>query len=269
MKRILIFNDVSGLGNCSMATNLPVFSVLGHYAMPVPTACYSKQTGFNGYRTLKNDSTSLFSQDILAETAADAVYVGFCNDVQTMCSVKEVAKQQDAFVLVDPIMGDNGKLYPVFSKQYVEKMKELVPLANCITPNVTEACLLADIDYETLCNGSGGNVVDKCTSAFANFLCKTHCQSAVITGIDCGDTIANLVLQNDSCQTVVCHKIPVNYSGTGDLFSSVLLGKLLCGSNLIQATTAAAEFVSRSAAITECKDRRFGVEFGKILHELV
>ena len=148
MKKILIFNDISGLGNCSMSANLPVFSALGHYCMPVITSAYSCQTGFGDFHCFANDKAGVFAKDIVAQWTPDAVYSGYCHNSDV---VRQISEAKGALPLfVDPVMGDNGKLYPVFDDDYVQQMKKLVRGAFCITPNLTEACLLADEDYNEL-----------------------------------------------------------------------------------------------------------------------
>ncbi len=270
MKNILIFNDISGLGNCSMATNLPVLTALGHYCMPMPTACYSCQTGFDSFSVLKNDKIEQFTKDILSNRKPDAVYVGFCNDTQTLNSILSIIKKlknEGALVIVDPIMGDNGKLYPVFDDSYVALMREVLSFADVITPNVTEACLLCNIEYEKVSQTfDTTNGLEKIAKTFNTFLHSVD--SVVITGIPCGQNIGNIVC-DQKLSFVENKRVDVNYSGTGDLFSSVLAGKLLNGYNLTNATKTAAEFVGLSAAVSECKDRRFGVEFGKVLSKLI
>ena len=123
MKNILIFNDISGLGNCSMSANLPILTKLGHYCMPLVTGSYSCQTGFDGFLVCKIDRVAGFAQNLMRYRKPNAAYVGFCNDVATLRGVSDVvsrlASENGVFTLVDPILGDNGKLYPVFDGDYV------------------------------------------------------------------------------------------------------------------------------------------------------
>ncbi|MCH5159501.1 MAG: bifunctional hydroxymethylpyrimidine kinase/phosphomethylpyrimidine kinase [Clostridiales bacterium] len=270
MKNILIFNDISGLGNCSMSANLPIFTKLGHYSMPIVTGNYSCQTGFDGFLVSKNDRVAEFAANLMRYRTPDAVYVGFCNDTDTLQGVHDVlsrllSKENGVFVLVDPIMGDNGKLYSIFDGKYVAQMKKTVSNADCITPNLTEACLLADIDYAELTSHKEKTFLAYCGKVFADFLCKVGCKSAVITGIECGALIGNIVLDGDKLSYVTNERVDVTYSGTGDVFSSVIAGLLLNGYKLTAATQVAANFVEKAARASECKDRRFGIEFARVL----
>ena len=271
MKNILIFNDISGLGNCSMSANLPILAKLGHYAMPIVTGSYSCQTGFDGFLVNKNDRAADFAANLMRYRLPDAVYVGFCNDTATLCGVTGVVERllsenNGVFALVDPILGDNGKLYPVFDGEYVAQMKKIAAFADCITPNLTEACLLAGVDYaELIGHKSEPTFLAYCGKVFGDFLAKVGCKSAVITGIECGALIGNIVLDGDKLSYVTNERVDVTYSGTGDVFSSVIAGLLLNGYKLTTATQVAANFVEKAARATTCPDRRFGIEFARVL----
>ena len=269
MKNILIFNDISGLGNCSMVANLPIFTKLGHYCMPIVTASYSSQTGFDNFSVERNDSVRQFADRLIANRQPNAIYVGFGNDNGILQDVTDVVsdnRSKDVYILVDPIMGDNGKLYPVFDGAYLQSMKRLVPYAHCITPNLTEACLLADVDYQQLITHRNERTfLATCGEVFGDFLAKTGAKSAVITGIECGKLIGNIVLEGDRRYFVTNERVDVTYSGTGDVFSSVVLGELLNGHSLLSSTQVAANFVEKAARATTCPDRRFGIEFAKVI----
>lgn len=272
MKKILIFNDISGLGNCSMAANLPIFCKLGHYCMPVVTGCYSCQTGFANYAVTHNPNTVDFAKRIAQNATPQAFYVGFCGNNAALQGVNEVVRDvlpEGCYLFVDPIMGDNGKLYPVFDDQYVAAMQSVVRNADCISPNLTEACLLANVDYNQLTSHKNEtNYVERCKNVFASFLNVTGAKSAVITGVETDGQIANIVIESSGVKSVATKRVNVSFSGTGDVFSSVLLGLLLNGETLYSACKIAANFVADSAAQTERNDKRLGIDFCKLLHTL-
>lgn len=268
MKNVLVFNDISGVGNCSGVANIALLSKLGHNVMPVATALYSCQTGFDGYKVIANGNIKQFSANVLANHKVDAVYVGFCNDTATLQAVIDVVgdlKRQGVLVVVDPIMGDNGKLYPLYDTSYVDAMKQLVALSDISTPNLTEACLLSDVSYkQIICCQNEPTYLATCGKTFEKF-CKTcGCVSAVITGIKCGNLCGNVVLDGQTYY-VTNERTDVDFSGTGDVFSSVITGEVLNGHNLLQATQVSANFVSKSAQATEVVDRRLGVDFAKVI----
>lgn len=272
MKNILIFNDISGLGNNSMVANLTIFNYLGHYCLPVPTACYSCHTGFDNYTALKNCETVDFARRISANVQSDAFYVGFCNDRTTLDGVQSVVSDVlngDIYLFVDPIMGDNGKLYPVFDNDYVVAMRAVTRSARCITPNLTEACLLGGYDYQEIVSHEGEqSYLQYCGSVFAGLLSRVGCGQAVITGIKCGDLMGNIVLEGNNIDFVTNERTDIDFSGTGDAFGSVVLGEILNGKTLTEATSIAARFVGNAVKFTGRTDRRFGVDFSKVLNLL-
>lgn len=270
MKNILVFNDISSLGNCSMAVNLPVLTHLGHNCMPVVTAHYSAQTGFGNYHLLENNNVATFANDILQKAHVDAIYVGFGQNTQTLGEITQVLQNvKDVFVLVDPIMGDNGQLYGVFDDNYVAQMKQIVQYADVITPNLTEACLLTGESYEDILSHQNEQTfLAMVGKTFADILVKTGAKNAVITGVPCGDLIGNVVVTKDGVRYVTNARAPINYSGTGDLFSSVVMGQMLNSCNLLQATQLSAIFVGGCARQTQRTDRRFGVDFANLLYTL-
>ena len=253
-----------------MSANLPILTKLGHYCMPIVTGSYSCQTGFDGFIVNRNDRVAEFAANLMRYRKPDAVYVGFCNDTATLCAVSDVVSNlvndSGVFALVDPILGDNGKLYPVFDDSYVAQMKRIVAYADCITPNLTEACLLAGVDYAELTSHKDEpTFLAHCGKVFGDFLAKVGCKSAVITGIECGGLIGNIVMDGAKLSYVTNERVDVTYSGTGDVFSSVIVGLVCNGYKLTTATQVAANFVEKAARATECPDRRFGIEFCRVI----
>lgn len=271
MKNVLIINDISGLGNCSMGANLPIFSKLGHYGMPIVTAAFSCQTGFVKFTYQANQDILQCVDDVYRNRLPDAVYVGFCVNNEILSNVRQAVQNlRDTYVFVDPILGDDGKLYCIFNDEYVQQMKSFVKCAQCITPNLTEACLLADIDYnELLSYSQEPTFLAICGKKLENFLSVVGVPRAVITGVQCGTLVGNIVLeQGQKPRYVTNERVNINYSGTGDVFSSVICGELLNGADLLTATQIAANFVEKAASLTQCTDRRFGVEFSRVLDVL-
>ena len=272
MKKILTLNDISAVGNCSTAVNLPILSVMGHCVYPVVTSAFSCQTGFHGFHYISNDQLEVFADDVIGYGNPDIVYVGFCTSTQQLDSVIEIVKKMKSrgkMTVVDPIMGDNGKLYPIYNKQYVVKMKQLVSLADFITPNLTEACLLTDRDFVGITSQSNqSGFLARVGETFSNFCTETGAKSAIITGVVMPELIGNIVLQ-DGVRYVTNQRTDINYSGTGDVFSSVVTGAIANGETLVDACRRASAFIVGSIARTECKDSRFGIEFQRNLHSLV
>ncbi len=272
MKKVVVITDISGLGNCSLTASLPIFAAAGQHAIPVLSGAFSCQTGFEGFRYVANDDVYGFVSHVAANTQLDAIYTGFLTSTGQLQAVKQAVADflpQGASLFVDPIMGDNGKLYPLYDADYVSRMKDLVKGARCIMPNLTEACLLCGVDYEGLIASSDkAGYLSVVAKAFDGMLDKLGVQSAVITGVEMPEMIANVVVERTGVRFVTNDRCPIKFSGTGDVFASVLIATLLRGSTLVQATSLASSFVYNSILDTKWDDRRFGINFTNQLRKL-
>lgn len=270
MSNILIFNDISGLGNCSMTANIAIFTKLNNYCMPVVTSYYSCNTAFGSYTVVPNNVISACAQDILSSCKPQAMYSGYCHSKEILAEVTQVAKQLkgDATIFVDPILGDNGKLYGSFDMDYLQQMKELVSLADVITPNLTEACLLSGVDYnEVIAHRQQPAFLGYCGQVFSDICSKVGCNRVIITGIECGTLIGNIIVEGSTIHFVTNQYHQKFVTGTGDAFSSVVCGKVLQGYNLVDATQVATAFVERAICASD-REGRFGTELGAVLDTL-
>ena len=153
MKRILTVQDISCLGKCSITIALPVISALGVECVILPTAVLSNHTLFKSF-TVKDLTDQIVPicekwQDEGVEF--DAIYTGYLGTIEQIDMMKDLFKKfgsgDDKLVFVDPVMADNGKLYPAFDMSYARKNTELCSCADMIVPNITEACIMTDTEY--------------------------------------------------------------------------------------------------------------------------
>lgn len=241
--RVACINDISGFGRCSLTTALPVLSVMGVQACPAPTAVLSKHTGFPtfSFTDLTNDLPHYFAT--WSDLDFDWIYSGFlgsAGQIETVRAFFRAQKEQNPAcrILLDPVMGDGGKRYSTYTSALCDAMRTLVAYADVITPNVTEACLLTGTEYcgEALHPGAAAEL--------ARQLLPLGCGSVVITGIVRGEEIGNLTLDGGSVQFSAVHRTECLFSGTGDLFASVLCGALARGKVLAEAVRIAGAFLS-------------------------
>ena len=147
MKKIAVIQDLSGLGKCSLTAAIPVISVMGVQAVPLPTAVLSNQTGYPSYYC--DDYTEHMGQ-IMDEWekrgfSPDGIYTGFLADEEQADKILDFLRRfrkEKTMVLVDPVMGDNGSAYGIYTEGLRERMIQLVRSAQVITPNLPEALLL-------------------------------------------------------------------------------------------------------------------------------
>ena len=246
--KVAAINDISGVGRCSLTIAIPVLSVMGVQCCPLPTAILSRHTGFESFYF--KDLTEILPQYIQnwkeSEIEFDAIYSGFLGSFEQIRITEELIKTYDKkpLCVIDTVMGDNGHIYSTYTEKMCSEMKRLVSIADVITPNVTEACYLTDTEY------TGENISLSMAEVLAEKLCDIGTKSVVITGIDNGDTLVNFVYENGKAMPVSIPKANKAFSGTGDIFASVLTGSLVKGNSLISATKTASEYIYKCLDFT-------------------
>jgi pyridoxine kinase len=244
--RVAAIHDISCVGRCSLTVILPVMSTMGVQVCPLPTAVFSTHLG--GFKNMAYYDFSTHMVDFFRHwqregITFDCIYSGFLASEQQIEVVSEFIDQfshNDPLVLVDPVMGDEGRLYSIFTPDMQERMKGLVGKADVITPNYTEACFLLGEPYRD-------TIED--ISALKNWLMRLADlgpSRVVITGIPANTKFVTMGYDrhNGTFQEVIAEHIPVRYPGTGDIFASVLAGDLLTGGSMAGAVRRAAEFVT-------------------------
>lgn len=240
-KRILTVQDISCVGQCSITVALPILSASGNEACILPSAVLSTHTaGFKGFtcRDLTEDIPAIRAHWQREKLTFDAIYTGYLASAEQIALVKELFSlgAEGCVHIVDPAMGDGGKLYPAFDEQFADRMAELVAAADIALPNVTEACYLTHTPYrETL------------TPAYVEELAqKLHglgVKTVVLTGIGYKEGTTGVYVSGPSGTYRYEHKrIPRNCHGTGDVYSSAFTGALMCGKSVTDAARIAADY---------------------------
>ena len=285
MKKIAVLNDLSGMGKCSLTAAIPVISVMGIQVCPLPTAVLSAQTGFPSYYC--DDYTdrmdAIMEEWKKMDFYPDGIYTGFLADARQADKAVEFIEQfakEDTKILIDPVMGDNGEEYPIYTEALCEKMRFLVRRATVITPNLTEALLLlygaqrAHVLWKELSLMDEERLL-KFTESTGKELSKDFDTEVVITGIDLParenhQEIGNLICQDGNTTWVTAAKEGGSYSGTGDLFASVLSDGMVKGMDTVDSVRKAVKFLSKGIhdAVLEGTDRNEGICFERYLSEL-
>lgn len=244
-KKAAVINDYSSFGRCSLAVAAPILAALKVQCCPVPTAMFTNHTGFEHFSW--HDCTDRMDAYIADWQATGlqfaAIQSGFLASLSQLDYVKRfVAAFRDGspLVLVDPVMGDYGRLYRTFKPEVAEGLRGLLDVADVLTPNLTEACILADVPYRT-------DMSDREVFDLARRLCEPHARAAVVSGIPRGGDLVNFVYSREHGEDLVpVPRIGVDRSGTGDVFSTVILGELLNGRTMADSVRRAADFVAAS-----------------------
>ncbi len=273
MKRILTVQDISCVGKCSLTVALPIISACGVETAVMPTAVLSTHTMFNSFtfRDLTDDMDNICNEWKKHEIDFDALYtayLGSFNQIEKCSKMFDDFKTKDNFILVDPVMADNGKLYPNFDTKYALEMAKLCSKADIIVPNLTEASFILNTNYVE----SGYN--EEYIKTTLKKLCELGCKKAVLTGVSFDDSklgVFSYDSEKEEFFNYYREKLPVSFHGTGDIFASTLCGALALGKSLGDALKIAVDYTVECIAVTlsNPKHNFYGVEFEKALPYLI
>ncbi|MDR1217829.1 MAG: pyridoxamine kinase [Oscillospiraceae bacterium] len=265
-KRIAAVHDISCFGKCSLTVALPVISAAGIEVSCIPTAVLSTHTGgFTGYtyRDLTGDMLPIASHWKQLGLGFDAIYTGYLGSFEQLDIVSEIFDMLaggDTLVVVDPVMADDGRLYPSFSPDFPRGMRALCSAADVIVPNMTEAALLLGEPYRE------GPYTREYIEELLSGLIELGPGRAVLTGVYFdGESLGAACRDSRLAETkyVMSRKIPGSYHGTGDVFASALTSCLVTGLTPEDSVRLAVEFTVGSIERTRRAgtDMRYGVNF--------
>lgn len=257
-KRALAIHDISCIGRCSITVALPILSSVGVETAILPTAILSTHTAeFEGYTYL--DMVSEMPQiknhwRVLGEEF-DAIYTGFLGSVEQIDIVAEVFddfRRDDNLILVDPVMADSGKLYPVFTENMAVEMRKLCHKADLIIPNLTEAAFLLDEPYV------GGDHDEAYIRELLKRLTDLGCSKTLLTGVSfCEGRLgaACFDAEKDEFSYHDGDYVDRIFHGTGDVFGSGLLSALMNGFDLTEAMAVAVDYTRKCIEFTQTEGR--------------
>lgn len=280
-KKIAVINDLSGFGRCSLTAAISVLSVMGIQPVALPTAILSSQTEYDSYYCDDyTDKMKYFREEWKKlNPHFDGIYTGYLASLAQIEEIFRFLEQfgtPDTFLLVDPVMGDDGIPYDMYSEAFCGQMKALVRRADIITPNLTELALLTDTDIHELQSLTDTGQFFDAVRQLGEKLCASGTKAVLVTGIlypdaDGKTLVGNLYISPDTC---VLHSAPYlhgSYSGTGDLFSSCVAGALVRGASVPDSIPVISDFLGRAIADTAREGTPFndGVNYEKYLSMLI
>lgn len=263
-KTCLAIHDLAGLGKCSLTIAMPILSAAGVATSILPTSLFSNHTAFPSHHKTDLTDSMLPIARKWREFGMkfDAIYVGYLSDVKQVEIVTEIIsmlRHENTLVVVDPVMGDNGKLYRSITPEMAAGMKKLCQRADVIIPNLTEACAMLDLEYRE-------GPYDK--EYIENVLTEIKTLGAkysVLTGVwfrdeEIGSTAID---REEETSFSFAPRQEGHFHGTGDIFASVLTAALVKGKDIKTAMDAAAEFTADSIrnTVEAGTDRLLGVIF--------
>ncbi|MBS5037525.1 MAG: pyridoxamine kinase [Fusobacterium sp.] len=262
IKKVAAIHDLSGFGRASLTTVIPILSTMGIQVCPVPTAILSTHTSnFTGYSFI--DLTDYMEEHIAhwkkLNLEFDCIYSGFLGSPRQIKIVSDFVDHfghKDNLVVVDPVMGDNGHLYGTMGEEMIVEMRKLVSKADIITPNFTEAAFLLGEKYkETTTEEEVKNWLVRISEMGPKIVIITSVPDEKINEFEKNMSVIAYNREDDVFWKVSCKYIPVSYPGTGDAYTSVLIGSLLQGDSLPVAIDRAMQFV------TQCIKASYGFKY--------
>ena len=275
IKKAAVINDLSGFGKCSLTATIAVLSVMGVQPCPMPTAVLTNQTGYKNHYCIDLTDELCHYKEIwsLNNESFDGIYSGYIADkrqVDIITDFINTFRKSNTVVLVDPVMGDNGRLYSAYNDESCKKVCGLARSADIITPNLTELCILTDTDFDKLnSHCESDDFLDRISEVAKGAISHSE-QKIVVTGINKGGCLYNGVFSKQDCEFVKAERHGGSFSGTGDIFASIVFASVVNGESLISAVIKAVSFIEKATADTakETYDRNDGINFEKFLYQL-
>lgn len=244
MKRVLSIQDLSCIGKCSLTVALPIISAMGVETSIVPTAVLSTHTMFNNFtfRDLTEDMNGIKNHWVNEGFTFDAIYTGYLGSKEQIRIVTDyfhTFKNENNYIIVDPAMADNGKLYTGFTSDFALEMAELCSNADIILPNISEACFMLGKEY------IGEEASPEKIKKLLLDLASLGAETVVITGVTFEDNHFGFMGYNTKTKNFFeyyTEKVPMKSHGTGDVFASALTGALMNDFSIFDALKIAADY---------------------------
>ncbi|MBQ9115474.1 MAG: pyridoxamine kinase [Clostridia bacterium] len=248
-KKLLTVQDISCIGQCSMTVAMPIVSSYGIETCILPSAILSTHTGgFKGkftFRDLTDDFPEIIRHWTENDIRFDALYTGYIGNAKQfdyINVIKDTLMAEGAPIIIDPAMGDNGRLYTGFDLEFAAKMAKFAGGADYVLPNITEAAFMLGIEYKT--EYDEDYVLSICRDLY-----KMGAKNTILTGVSFDPDLLGIAAYNGETDTIEYRfekRIPVSLHGTGDIFASAFSGALLGGKSAVDAASEAAVFVGRA-----------------------
>lgn len=273
VRRIAAVHDLSGVGRVSLTVVIPILSTMGFDVCPLPTAILSNHTQYENFTflDLTDEMPAIIDHWEKLGVDFEAIYTGYLGSprqIRIVADFIERFRTPDTLVVVDPVLGDNGRLYNKITDEMVSEMRTLAARADVLTPNLTELFALLNEPFRSECTG------DELKAAITE-LTNSDPDTVIITGVPVqGKPNLTSVIARSRTDgrtwKVTCPYLPAHYPGTGDAFTSVITGSLLQGDSLPIALDRAAQFILQGIRATfgYQTDNREGILLERVLQNL-
>ncbi len=270
-KNILLINDMAGYGKVALSVMIPILSHMKYQVYNLPTALVSNTLDYGKFDILETTDYMKNSMRIWDELgfSFDAVSTGFLISEEQTRIVADYCRKMHrngTYIFVDPIMGDNGKLYNGVTSKTIEYMRKMCSVAHIVMPNFTEAAFLADMYREKQA------LTREEAEKLLNTIHGMGAGSVVVTSADVEGKSATLVYdeKDNNTYTIPYDEIPIRFPGTGDIFASVLIGNYLTGRSLKSSVKSAMKTIEKLIALNRDNlDKYKGIPIERYLEEII
>lgn len=273
VKKVAAIHDLSGMGRVSLTVVIPILSSMGFQVCPLPTAILSNHTQYPHFTflDLTDEMPRIIAEWKRLEVEFDAIYTGYLGSPRQIQIVSDFIRdfrRKGSLTVIDPVLGDNGKLYSNFDEAMVAEMQQLITHADVITPNLTELFYLLGRPYKE-------TNTDQELKYYLHSLSEKGPEVVIITSVPVFDephktSVYAYNRTGNRYWKITCPYLPAHYPGTGDTFTSVITGALLQGDSLPIALDRATQFILQGIRATFGYeyDNREGILLEKVLHNL-
>lgn len=261
MKRILTIQDISCVGKCSLTVALPIISAMGIETSIIPTAVLSTHTMFSNFtcKDLEDQIIPITDHWLSENIDFSCIYTGYLAGASQIDIIKEVFRRFNTLTIVDPVMADNGNLYPAFDMEFAKKMATLCSEADIIIPNITEASLMTGMEYKT-------EYDETYIKEMLKKLSELGAGISIVTGVGFRPHKTGAYGYDKNKDEFYYYEndlIDAAYHGTGDIFASTFTGGVTRGLSWKDALPIAADYTARCIqnTIDDPEGRNYGVNF--------
>lgn len=272
MKRIITIQDISCVGKCSLTVALPIISAAGVEASVLPTAVLSTHTAFPAYtfHDLTGEISPIADVFSALHFDFDAIYTGYLGSVKQIDAVENFMdrfRTEKTAILIDPVIGDYGRLYKGFDQSFADRMAKFCKKADLIMPNLTEASYMLQLPYREKYDESYiRNILIR--------LAELGIRRTALTGVSFREDEIGFYFydaQTRKFSSYFNKKLPSSYHGTGDIFASVVTGAYMRGLSMEKALKTAVDYVLEciQCTVADKNSRSYGVNFEEALPFLI
>lgn len=247
-------------GGAGIQADIKAISATGGYACSVITAVTSQNTlGVSAIHPIPVEHIESQLDAVFTDLNVVAVKVGMLADADIIAMVANKIRQyQPKYLVVDPVMvATSGD--PLLAQSAVETLKkQLLPLADLITPNLPECAALV-----------GGDVpkTEIQMTEMIDSLKNLGAKAVLLKGghLDQTEKSSDLLIEQNSSELLSAKRVDTqNTHGTGCTLSSAIACYLAQGNRLHKAVYLGKQYISQ--AISHADQLKVGQGHGPVHH---